>query len=167
MKTELKDLVKCSSQPPSKDNPLGITGPLERLGNIDLPVKTGFRFAELMDAIDKQLGYFLKIRLDLYKKHGDHDEENDSYTLTTPEQQEAFQKEYDELLCKEIELPGQKFKMSDFFTTSRVKPNDIRTLKWLIDFGVTPSAVELKEVKKDISDDILELGEPESQAASA
>lgn len=138
IKTTLGHLVNCSSQN-------GIAGPIERLGNMNLPVKTSFRFAELMDLVDKKLQHFVKHRLDLYKKHGDHDEEKDTYELKTEEQQTAFKVEYDELVNMEIELPGERFKMRDFYQSTAVAPNDIRALRWLIDFGVAvpvPAAIE-------------------------
>ena len=167
IKTTLGRLVDCSSSN-------GNVGPIERLGGINLPVKTSFRFAELMDMADKKLQHFVKCRLDLYKKHGERDEENTRYELKTEEAQAAFQADYEELLNLPIEFPGERFKMKDFFGSSSVAANDIRALRWLIDFGIVESASaeigvedEIQASEETESEEILELEDAKAAGSDA
>lgn len=135
MRVTLAQLEGCASRQPTPDQPRGFVGPLERLGDLDLPAKTSFRFADLMEIADKYLQRLQKEKLKLFQKHGSHDPETDIYTLETSEAAAAYRAEYAELVKVEIDLPGEKFRLSDFKTSSSPRPNDLRALHWLIDRG--------------------------------
>lgn len=135
MKVKLGELEGCASRQPTPDQSRGFVGPLERFGDLDLPAKTSFRFADLMEIADRYLQRLQREQLKLFQKHGSHDLETDIYTLDTPEAVAAYRAEYAELVKVEIDLPGEKFRLSDFKTSSSPRPNDLRALHWLIDRG--------------------------------
>lgn len=107
---------------------------LVRFANLDLPIKTGFRLKGIIKQAVEHFNTYQESRLDLYKKHGEHDAEKDEYTIPA-DKAPAFQADFSLLVDVGIEITGERLKISDFYSHSSIKANDLLALDWLIDDG--------------------------------
>lgn len=140
---------------------------IARFANLDLPIKTSFRLKGIIKQAVEHFNAYLAYRLDLYKKHGEHNAETDEYTV--PESNlAAFRTEFDELLDTDIEITGEPFKLASFHSSTAIRTNDLMALEWLIDDGQPVPLALVPESPADESTDLLDLGdERQSKTAAA
>lgn len=173
MKIKLGQLVDSIGQP-QPDGSVS-EGALTRFQRIDLGIKSAMRLKGILKTADEYLSQFSELRLELYKKHGTPEADGKNFTLQTPEQRAAFVVEFKELLETDIELPGERFKLSDFFSHARISTADLFTLEWLVDSGEASStgtarpALRLVSQQDETSEEILDIPDlqPEKVARSA
>jgi len=107
---------------------LGANEALVQLGELDLPISTAVKVARLHKVVEAEAGVHLKLRSDLFKKHG---KQNGDQIEIPKENMEAFIKEINELLIQEVEVDWPKITLPD--EGLNLKPKVLKALLELIE----------------------------------
>lgn len=161
MKVKLQDLVNSADVPSQAPGQPSTPGALSRFIQVEMRIKEGFRLKGILKQVNEYLSRYSEARRDLFVKHGTHDENAGTYDLKTPEQQMAFAAEYNELLSTEVEIAGERFRLANFFSHSKMTAADLITLEWLIDdeAGDAGPLTLVKQNNPAENDDLLELAD--------
>lgn len=99
---------------------------IEKLVEQDVPVSAGYDLMKIVKTFDIELELYTKAKKKLFDKYGKEDKEKKSVSIPK-EKVEAFKKDLEKLLDKEIKLEVTKIKVSSLGNT--VKLSTIELLK--------------------------------------
>lgn len=116
---------------------------LVKISNLsDLPIYVSYRFAKIIKAVEGEVVSLEEARNKLIRKYGQEDG-NGGYTIPIEnvEAIENFNKEFGELLSKDIELEIPTVNLDDL-NGVKLSPNDVRALYFIITEMAEEYAVE-------------------------
>ena len=114
------------------------SGALTRLANASLPIKTASQLKKVLTFSQDAMKEYDKDRIAVCEKYGKLNPKTNDYEFVNddgehdPAKFEAFQKEGEDLLQKELEFPVQPFSLQAFFSSHSMTANDLMVLDWLI-----------------------------------
>ena len=79
----------------------------------NLPVRASFNILKLTKQMQKEMADYNEQRIALCKKYGELDEKKGQYEFLDKKKQEAFEKEFGELLLIELELSCAPIELDD------------------------------------------------------
>ena len=101
--------------------------PLQKLFNESMPIKTTFKLKKLTQEINDNLKIYDESRNTLLKKYGKEDKDNEGVYIVQPKNQEALDKEHQELIDTEITLAFEPIS-ADILGDIQMSPKDLLLL---------------------------------------
>lgn len=155
---------------------LGDEGAFARFNHNALPLKISMQMKGIIRRVEEIMTDYHKKRVELLEKFGELDAATDNYTLT-PENRAVFDKEFRDLVSKEVDIAGTRLKPSQLLSSTVISPRDAIALEWLIDDG-RPVDIPAKEIpavagseapvaSEGDQEDPLELGQTEEANSAA
>jgi hypothetical protein len=133
---------------------------------IALPMKTSFMMKGVIRTVSEQVKDFHEERLVLCKRLGTLDEKTETYEFG--DNQAAWDVAFEELAAVEVDIPGERLKISQLLSSTAIAPADLIELEWLIDDG-TPRPEPVKDdiQPDDESEPVLDLGTEQASTAAS
>lgn len=92
---------------------LKVSAALTKLSGRPLPIKTSYSISKALTAVNSEIKIYDKERIKLLEKHGTLNEDKTEYIFDTPEKEQAFYKELEELLDVEVEINAHPVKLTE------------------------------------------------------
>ena len=118
---------------------LNSTETLQKLSQKDFKAKLAWSIARLLKAAEAEIQSFNDTRMNLIKKYGEKDENNELVTdengncKINPEDIDIFSKELNELIDSEVEINANKIKM-ELLENLDFTPSDMAVLEPFVEF---------------------------------
>lgn len=145
MKTTIGQLINSLG-----NTDTGEVGAFYRFNQQTLPIKTAMQMKAIIRRVEEIVTDFNATRLEFCERHGTLNEQTGNFDFTH-EQGMEFNKDMAELAATEIELPGQRLKVSQLLSSTVITPNDALKLEWLLDDSRAAETAKDEETPDPIS----------------